>query len=222
MKSFALLSVIALITVAVAEAENSDPKPSPTPAPISGEMEEPVLPTPDATPADAGAVLLPESDELPANSAVGQPTRVSPNRLAPKPSAAEKARFDKVRSMAMSSPRAAYLLKRARNSSSVATRRTYLRAYYSTVAARMRKLDPGLKSSIDEYEEAKVQQVAGSASQSNGSTRRSRSHRTAARVSHHRSRRVAAHHRYERMMILYYPYGPDMPPYGPPMVFDPW
>lgn len=220
MKLLALLSSIALITVAVAEAENSDPSSSPTPAPISGEMEEPVLPTPDATPADVGAVLLPESDELPANTAVGQPTRVSPNR--PKASAAESARFDKVQSMAMSTPRAVYLLKRARNSSRVATRRTYLRAYYSTVAARMRKLDPGLKLSIDEYEEAKVQQVAGSASQSKGSTRRSRSHRTAARVSHHRSRRIAAHHRYERMMILYYPYGPDMPPYGPPMVFDPW
>ena len=176
MKFFVLLFVGVL--VAVAEAESSDPKPSPTPGPISGEMEEPVLPTPDATPGDADATLLPESDELPAKAAAEQPTRASTNRLSLKSSAGEKGRFAKVQSMAMSSPRAAYLLKRARKSSSVAARRTYLRAYYSTVAARMR--------------------------------------------AHHRPRKVAARHRYERMMIIYYPYGPGLPPYGPPMVFDPW
>jgi len=118
--------------------------------------------------------------------------------------------------MAMGNPRVTYLLKRARKSSSASARRLYLRAYYSTLAARMRKLDPGLKSSIDAYEEAKVHQIAGSASPSNGSSHRSRSHRQMAGGSHHGSRRIATRHRYERMMILYDPYGPYLPPYGPP------
>ncbi len=190
-------------------------------------MEEPALPTPEATPGDTGPILLPQSNELPANPAAEQPTRASINRASTKPSAKETVRFDEIQSVAMSNPRAAYLLKRARNSSSAAARRTYLRAYYSTVAAQMRKLDPELKSSIDDYEEEKVHQVAGSASPSNGSDHRSRSHRTVTRELHHRSRRVTAHHRYRRMMIIYgpygpYPYGPYMPPYGPPVVFDPW
>jgi len=222
MKSLLILSVSVLIAVATAEAEDPEPKSSPTPGPTSSEMEEPALPTPEATPGDAGSTLLPESNELPANPGAEQATRASINRASTKSSARESARFDEIQSMAMSNPRAAYLLKRARNSSSAAARRSFLRAYYSTVAARMRKLDPELKSSIDEYEEKKVHQVAGTASPNNDSPDRSRSHRTATREPHRRSRRVTAHHRYERMMIIYDPYGPYMPPYGPPVVFDPW
>jgi hypothetical protein len=208
----------------MAEAQDSDPKSSPSPARASSELPEPALPTPEATPGDAGPMLLPESNVLPANPGAEQQTRASINEASTRPSTAETARFDEVQSMAMSNPRAAYLLKRARNSSSAAARRTYLRAYYSTVAARMRKLDPKLKGSIDAYEEEKVHQVASSAS--NDSYRRPRYHRTATRELHHRSRRVAAHHRYERMMIIYdpygpYPYGPYLSPYGPP-VFEPW
>jgi hypothetical protein len=222
MKSLVILLVSVLIAVAMAEAEDSEPKSSPTPGSTSSEMEEPALPTPDATPGDAGSTLLPESNELPANPRAEQPMRASINRASTKPSAREEARFDAIQSMAMSSPRAAYLLRRARNSSSAAARRTYLRAYYSAVAARMRKLDPELKSSIDAYEEAKIHQAAGFASSGNGSSHRSRSHRTATREPHHRSRRVTARHRYERMMIIYDPDGPYMPPYGPPVVFEPW
>ena len=224
MKSLVILSVSVLIAVGRSEAQDSDPKSSPTPDPTSSEMQEPALPTPEANPGDAGPALLPESNELPANPGAKQPTRASINQVSTKPSARETDRFDEVQSMAMSNPRAAYLLKRARNSSSAGARRVYLRAYYSTVAARMRKLDPELKGSIDAYEEEKVHQVAGSAS--NDSYHRSRSHHTVTRGPHHRSRRVAAHHRHERMMIIYdpygpYPYGAYMPPYGPP-VFDPW
>lgn len=218
-KSLVILSVSVLIAAAMAEAEDLEPKSSPTPDPASSELQEPALPTPEAPSGDAGPMLLPESNELPANPGAEQPTRASINRASTKFSPRETARFDEVQSLAMSNPRAAYLLKRARNSSSAAARRTYLRAYYSTVAARMRKLDPELKGSIDAYEEEKVHEVAGSAS--SDSYHRSRSHHTATREPHHRSRRVAAHHRYERMMIIYDPYGPYMPPYGPP-VFDPW
>ncbi len=218
-----LVSAGVSIAVAMAkvEAEDSGPISSPTPGPTTSGMEEPALPTPDATPGDAGPILLPESDQLPATPRAEQSTKASINRLTTEPSAKERARFEEVQSRAMSNPRAAYLLKRARNSSSAAARRTYFRAYYSTVAARMRKLDPELKSSIDAYEQAKVHQVSGSAIPSNGSSRQSRSHRSPTRDPHHRSRRETAHHRRERMMIIYDPYGPYMPPppYGP---FDPW
>jgi hypothetical protein len=223
MKALVILSVSVLIAVGMSEAQDSDPKSSPTPDPTSSEVQEPALPTPEATPEDAGPALLPESNELPANPGTKRPITASINRVSTKPSTRETDRFGEVQSMAMSNPRAAYLLKRARNSSSAAARRTYLRAFYSTVAARMRKLDPELKGAIDAYEEEKVHQVAGSAS--NGSYHRSRSHHTATREPHHSSRRVAAHHHYARTMIIYDPYGPYGPyglPYGPPVVFDPW
>jgi hypothetical protein len=219
MKSLVLLSVSVLIVAGVSEAQDSEPKSSPTPDPTSSEMQEPALPTPEAAPRDAGPALLPESNELPANPGAKQPIKASVNRVSTKPSAIETDRFNEVQSRAMSNPRAAYLLKRARNSSSAAARRTYLRAYYSTVAARMRKLDPELKGAIDAYEEEKVHQVAASAN--NGSYHRSRSHHTATREPHHRSRRVTARHHSGRTMIIYDPYGPYLPPLGPP-VFDPW
>jgi hypothetical protein len=224
MKALVILAVSVLIAVGMSEAQDSDPKSSPTPDPTSSEVQEPALPTPEATPEDAGPALLPESNELPANPGANQPIKASISRVSTKASARETDRFDEVQSKAMSNPRAAYLLKRARNSSSAAARRTYLRLYYSTVAARMRKLDPELKGAIDAYQEEKVHQVAGSAS--SDSYHRSRSHHTANREPRHRSRRVAAHHHYGRTMIMYdpygpYQYGPYMPPYGPP-VFDPW
>jgi hypothetical protein len=222
MKSLVMPLVCVLITVVMAEGQDPEPKSSPTPGPLSGETDEPALPAPDVTPGNAGPALLPESDALPANPNAEQSMRAAVNRASTKPAAKEGARFDEIQSLAMSNPRAVYLLKRARNSSSIAARRAYLRAYYSAVAARMRKLDPELKSSIDDYEEAKIHQIAGFANSSSGSSHRSRSHRTVVRAPRHRSRRITAHHRYDRMMIIYDPYGPYMPSYGPPVVFEPW
>ncbi|MBV8174376.1 MAG: hypothetical protein JO151_07400 [Verrucomicrobia bacterium] len=223
MKSLVILSLGALIAVATAEADDSRPQPTPIQNP--GEMEEPALPTPEATPGDGGPTVLPESNELPARPRTEQPARASFERVSTGTSSAQEARFDEIRSTAMSNPRAVYLLKRARNSSSAAARRTYLREYYSTVAARMRRLDPELKSSIDAYEEAKVHEITASSSSAKKYSHRSSSHRTANSEAHHRSRRVSTRRHHERMIIIYdpyYPYGPYMPPYSPPVVFDPW
>src|SRR3974390_1960092 len=127
MKSLVILSLGLLIAVSMTKGENSEPQPSPSPSTNSIEVEEPALPTPEASPGEAGPTLLPESNELPANPGPQESTRASINRASTKPSARETARFDEVQSMAMSNPHAAYLLKRARNSSSAAARRTYLR-----------------------------------------------------------------------------------------------
>ena len=224
MKSLVILSLGVLIVVATAEAEDSQPQPTPVPNPA--EMEEPALPTPEVTPGDGGPTVLPESDELPAHPRTEQPARASSERVSARPSSEDEVHFDEIRSKAMSDPRAAHLLKRAKTSSSAAVRRTYLREYYSTVAARMRHLDPELRSSINAYEEAKIHEIAASSSPAN--SHRSSSHHTANSEARHRSRRVSSHRHHERMVIMYDPYypygpyGPYMPPYGPPVVFDPW
>jgi hypothetical protein len=226
MKSLVMLSLGVLTVVAMAKAEDSQSQPTPTPNPA--EIEEPALPTPEATPGDGGPTVLPESDELPVHPRAEQPARASSERVSTRPSSGDDSHFDEIRSKAMSNPRAAYLLKRAKTSSSAAARRTYLREYYSTVAARMRRLDPELRSSIDAYEEAKIHEIGASSSSTSSYSHRSSSHRTANSEARHRSKRASSRRHHERMFIMYdpydpyYPYGPYMPPYGPPVVFDPW
>jgi hypothetical protein len=205
---------------AVAKAEDSGSQvPSPTPG--GSQMEEPALPTPEPGPSSAVPDLLPESGELPAQV----PPKLSSGAVSTRHSSEEEGRFDEIRSLAMKNPRAAYLLKRAKSSSNSASRRSYLRAYYVAVASRMRKLDPDLASSISAYEEAKIHEVSATGNSAARVSHRSRLRHTANRERHHRSHRISSEYRYRRMIIIddpYGPYGPEIPPYGPPMVFDPW
>jgi hypothetical protein len=222
MKRHAIISFVLMAALAVANAENT-PSKSPSPSLNTSEIEEPALPTSEAVPSNAEPGVLPESGELPAPPPAGAPSNFSSTRESPMPEFPKEGRFDEIRSLAMSGPRAAYLLKRAKGSSSSASRRTYLRAYYVTVASRMRKLDPKLKSSIDAYEEAKIQEVSGARTSTvRVSSRRSRLHRTASQQAHHRTHRVSSRNRYRGRMIIYDPYGPYFAPYGPPVVFYPW
>jgi hypothetical protein len=217
----AIISFVLLSAIAVADAEDS-PWQSPTPSSKSGEMEEPALPTAEAAPSNSAPGLLPESGELPASPPAESWPKLKPVRGSAQAAPEREGRFDEIRSLAMSNPRATYLLKRARSSSSSASRRTYFRAYYITVASRMRKLDPKLKSSIDAYEEAKMHEVSGARNLTARASHRARLHRTAHLSVHHRLHRVSFENRYRRIIIIDGPYGPDFPPYGPPVVFDPW
>ena|ERR1700722_9117530 len=220
MKWQATISLVLIAVLAVGNAEDT-PSPSPSSSPGTSEMEEPALPTPEGTLSNPGPGLLPESNELP-DRPTEAPAEFSPNRSWPRQTSEKEGRFDEIRSLAMSNPRAAYLLKRARDSSSSVSRRTYLRAYYVTVASRMRKLDPKLKSSINAYEEAKIHEISGARTlTTQTSAHRSRSHRTASRSVHH-VHRVSSEHRYRRMIIIDDPYGPEFSPYGPPVVLYPW
>jgi hypothetical protein len=222
LKRQAIISLVLIAALAVASAENT-PSKSPSPSPNTSETEEPALPTSEAVPSNDEPGLLPESGELPARPPAGAPSNLSSTPESPTPEFSNERRFDEIRSLAMSNPRAAYLLKRARDSSHPASRRAYLRAYYVTVASRMRKLDPKLKSSIDAYEEAKIHEVSGArTSTARVSSRRSRLHRIASQQAHHRMHRVSLGNRYRRRMIIYDPYGPYFAPYGPPVVFYPW
>ena len=138
-------------------------------------MEEPALPVPDSGQSNPETGLLPESGELPARLPPEVPSKLSPEGAAPEAASKGSGRFDEIRSLAMNSPRPAYLLKRARHSSNSAARHLYLRAYYVAVASQMRKLDPNLKSSIETYEETQIHEVSGV-------------HTSPARTAFHRSR----------------------------------
>jgi hypothetical protein len=228
MKCQAIISLALAAGLVTASAEDL-PLPSSSPRPSASEMEEPALPTPEPAPSNPESDLLPQSDELPARPLSEPSSKLPPDRTSPQEPLEKGGRFDEIRTLAMSDPRATYLLKRARRSSNSASRHVYLRAYYATVASRMRKLDPKLKDSIDAYEEAQIHQVSGvRTATSRTSLHRSRVHATASREPHHRSHRVSYEHRYRRFRNVDYPYGPygpygpEFPPYGPPMVFYPW
>ena len=229
MKWQAIISFVLLSTLGAVRAEDS-PSQSPTPSSNASEMEEPALPTLETAPSNPAPDLLPESGELPASRPAEVSTTLTSAPGSTQRVSEKEGRFDEIRSLAMSNKRAAYLLKRARSSSSSGSRRAYLRAYYITVASRMRKLDPKLKSSIDAYEDAKMHEVSGTRSLTAGAFHRSRQHHRTAQLSvHRRSHGISFGHRHRRTIILGGPYGSDFPPYGPiflpdgpPVAFDPW
>jgi hypothetical protein len=220
MKWEVIFSLVVLATLAVNAEELPTQRPSA--GQNDGEMDEPALPASEAAPSDREPGLLPESGELPARPRVVLPPKVPSARISSE-KAPEEARFEVIHTLAMGDLHATRLLRRAKQSSSAASRRSYLRAYYTAVAARMRQLDPKLKSSINAYEEEKLRQLSSARSSTKRvSSRRTRIHRSTRLAGRHRWHRYSDENRYRRFIIIDAPYyGPEFPPYGPPMVFEP-
>jgi hypothetical protein len=222
MKAFAIPILVASICALNGPAEDVPREPLPATGSPRTEIDEPALPAPERGPVDSSPDLLPESNELPEPV----PAQLPSNRKAiatPEKENIEERQFEKVRLQAMNNPHAAYLLRRAKRSLRSATRRSYLRAYYLNVTERMRELDPKLKSSIDAYEQAKIQQIDGQSVSQHASSRRTVNRRSSRKIHYANRRSHPHHHYYKRIMVIEDPYGPDyIPYYGPPVVFYPW
>jgi hypothetical protein len=220
-----LAGLVIMMLVAVANAQEP-PSAAKTPSAGDADTNEPVLPTPEGESQSPESGLLPEEGTLPAKPPPETPQTKDHSTTEVSDNASETdARLEKIRSLAMDTPRALNLLKRAQSSSHSSVRRVYLREYYATLAAQMRKLDPGLKPSIDAYEESKIREISGTDRPvARTTSHRTRSRHLASRESHHRSHRLSSGYRYRRMMIIEDPYGP--PPYypfgPPPPMYGPW
>jgi hypothetical protein len=234
MKALVKLLLLAFGLVAAVRAQE---QPSPTP---SG-MDEPALPnSKPGIPHPPAAGLLPVSGALP--NPTPKPEIYSP--IKPKETVVTKStvkpplrpkttsktqnktqkRFEEVRSIAMRNPHVVYLLKQANKASTGSSRRSLMRAYYKAVCARMRLLEPGLKNSINAYQEEKTV-ASGKISDSN--TKTSRSKLTNSKKSSHHTQdatpethTVRHKHAYSHRVVYpsdYEPYGPYAPsgPYGP-------
>ncbi len=226
MRRKAVFSLALLMMLTALKAQDL---PSPVIAPSSSASDtgEPVLPTPDTNPQGSDTDLLPKSGELPEVPAKPDRENRSSAEANSKRDSADDGRFEEVRLRAMDSPRAEYLLKRARSSSHASSRRAYLREYYAVLASRMRRLDPDLNSSINAYEEAKIHEIGGAGrSTPEGSTHRARARHLASHESHRRSHRVTSRYHERRMNVTDYPFGPQYSPYGygpPPQPYPyPW
>jgi hypothetical protein len=218
-------AIILLALMAALTAVHGEDLPSQvlSQAASAGEIEEPALPGAEADPTNPGPGLLPETGELPSRASPETPAKLSSPRGPTQQALGKNGRFEVVRALAMENRHAAYLLRRAKQSSNAAARRTYLRAYYTSVASRMRSLDPKLNSSINAYEESKLHELSGGRTlTARSSTHRSRLRGTAPLAGHRRWRRSAYENRYKRIIVIDAPYGPDFPPYGPPPIFEPW
>jgi hypothetical protein len=108
--------------------------------------------------------LLPKSDALPGTRA-GVFDPVPTASPTPTPISAEQqkrneARFAEIRSSAMRSARPIFLLEESRSALTDEARKNFLRAYYYSVCAEMRRMEPGLKSMINEFEREQIRSLA--------------------------------------------------------------
>jgi hypothetical protein len=109
--------------------------------------------------------LLPKSNVLPGtgaklpdsslDNAIPTPTPLTPEQIKQ-----NQARFEGIRSSAMRSPRALFLLEQSRIALTEEARKNYLRAYYYSICAEMRRKEPGLKSMINQFEREQIRSLA--------------------------------------------------------------
>ena len=113
--------------------------------------------------------LLPEATQLPApQPLLPFPAGKSEPQPQPQPSPPVSAeqmredakRLDQLQAIALQSPRAIYLLEQARTAINIEARRNYLRAYYTAICTRMRRLEPALAGSIAAFERTHIRQIA--------------------------------------------------------------
>jgi hypothetical protein len=144
-----------------AGAAQSSPSPAQQAAPESGPspIPEPQI-APDLLPESKTLPPLPPESSLPRDLIPERPKPVKTTPL-PSPGSAEqqekdKIRFRQIRTIAVRDPFAIYLAKRAAEQKTEEGQREYFRAYYTSMAAHMRRLEPKLKPLIDAFEGANV------------------------------------------------------------------
>ena len=195
---FSILICVAFVSKATETFQD------PTPLPM--DSSAPGLPQSD--PSNLGASdLLPESLALPPEIRTkAVPAAFSKSaaetRQERSEGSSEKTRkhLERIRSLAMRSPHAEYLLARARHASTRNARRRYRQRYDAYVRERMNILDRHLSTVDLDRDEG-----------SDARTAKSKMHKA-----HHRSHSYA-HHTSRRHRLYSDEYGPlEMGPYGPP------
>ena len=201
---FSILICVAFVSHATETSQDTTPLPT--------DSSAPGLPQND--PSNLGASdLLPGSSALPPEKNPEVRTKAIPaafsksaakTRQKRSEGSSEKTRkhLERIRSLAMRSPHAEYLLDRARHASTRNARRRYRQRYDAYVRERMNILDRHLRvSTVD------LDQDEGS----HARTTKSKRHKA-----HHRSHSYA-HHTTRRHHLYFDEYGPlEMGPYGPP------
>ena len=108
--------------------------------------------------------LLPKSDALPgAGSAAFDPNlnpSATPSPISPEQQKRNEARLAEIRNSAMRSARPLFLLEQSRSALTDEARKNFLRAYYYSVCAEMRRMEPALKPMINAFEREQIRALA--------------------------------------------------------------
>jgi hypothetical protein len=149
----------------LAWAQDAEPARSEVRPGVIGRAPDPALPVAGGSPeAQGGPELLPEATELPTHLPLLPFPGGKSEPLSTPPVSAEQMRenakrLEQARAIAMRSPRVIYLLEQARSALDIEARRNYLRAYYTAICTRMRRLDPGLAGTIADFEKMHIRQI---------------------------------------------------------------
>ena len=141
----------------------------------SGRLQARPGTTDPALPAAAGGAeiqgtpeLLPEATQLlapqpllpfPAGKSEPQPQPQPSPTVSAEQLREDAKRLEQLQAIAMRNPRPIYLLEQARTAMNIEARRNYLRAYYTAICTRMRRLEPSLASSIAAFERTHIRQI---------------------------------------------------------------
>jgi hypothetical protein len=116
--------------------------------------------------------LLPKSDALPGTGSDALPgtgagafdpipnASATPTPISPEEQKRNEARFAEIRSSAMRGARPIFLLEESRSALTDEARKNFLRAYYYSVCAEMRRMEPGLKQMINTFEQEQIHSLA--------------------------------------------------------------
>jgi hypothetical protein len=149
-------------------AQDAQPSPKQSPRTLAGQASPESSPSPTPEPQVAPDLLpesttlptLPPESTLPRDLLPEVPKHVK-NVPAPIPGSAEqqekdRIRFRQIRTIAVRDPFAMYLARRASQEKTEQGKREYFRAYYTSMAIHMRRLEPKLKPLIDGFEAGNI------------------------------------------------------------------
>ena len=154
-----------LFCAAISPAQEPSPSPTTGRIPLRPHHDESGMPEGAPQPQNVPE-LLPKSDALPGTGSrlfdpVPNGTVIpTPSPISPEQQKKNEARFAEIRNSAMGGARPLYLLEQSRSALTDEARRNFLRAYYYSVCAEMRRMEPSLKSMINAYEQEQIGSLA--------------------------------------------------------------
>ena len=146
----------------ILQAQEPTPSPTVSRVPLRLHHDDSEMPEGSQQPQNVPE-LLPKSDALPGTGArlpdLG-PNAPTPAPISPEQQKQNEARFAEIRNSAMRSARPIFLLEQSRSALTDEARKNYMRAYYYSVCAEMRRMEPSLKPMINGFEREQIRSLA--------------------------------------------------------------
>jgi hypothetical protein len=152
-----------MLCAVILQAQAPAPSPPTGRAPLRPHHDDSGMPEGGQQPQNVPE-LLPKSNALP-GTGVGTfdpipGVSATPTPISPEEQKRNEARFAEIRNSAMQSARPIFLLEQSRSALTDEARKNFLRAYYYSVCAEMRRKEPALKPMINAFEREQIHALA--------------------------------------------------------------